>query len=54
MKQCLFFIVAAGNTKFLNELNNEPSPLPLEDERADLLRLNAQASTDSGKTIIEY
>ena len=53
VKQCFFFITAAGNRRFLNELNNEPSPLPLETERADLLRLNAQASTDSGKTTID-
>ena len=53
VKQCFFFIIAAGNKKFLDELNDEPSPLPSKNERADLLRLNAQASTDSGKTTID-
>ena len=53
VKQCFFFIIAAGNKKFLDELNDEPSPLPSKNERADLLRLNAQASTDLGKTTID-
>ena len=53
VKQCFFFIIAVGNKKFLDELNDEPSPLPSTNERADLLRLNAQASTDLGKTTID-
>lgn len=54
----LFFLTNYENRNFLNELNDEPSPLPLESEMAEdgvcephtLNQLKADAAAESGKT----